>query len=97
MSEANSKLSEQEIEGGPNVTVTDPEESVTATPKENVKDTDSSNDPYAYLERDFSSENFKIKIKNLPKCYGIHVSIKCSWFEMKQLHFLFLSGISKTA
>ncbi|CAH1115940.1 unnamed protein product [Phaedon cochleariae] len=27
--------------------------------------------PYAYLERDFSSENYKIEIKNLPKYYGI--------------------------
>lgn len=30
-------------------------------------------DPYAYLERDFSSENFKIEVKNLPKYYGINV------------------------
>ncbi|XP_015837917.1 tRNA (uracil-5-)-methyltransferase homolog A isoform X2 [Tribolium castaneum] len=30
------------------------------------------NDPYAYLDRsDFSSEKFKIEIKNLPKIYGI--------------------------
>lgn len=28
--------------------------------------------PYAYLERDFSSENFKIEIKNLPKYYGMN-------------------------
>ncbi|XP_066257719.1 tRNA (uracil-5-)-methyltransferase homolog A [Euwallacea similis] len=27
--------------------------------------------PYAYLDRAFSSENFKIEIKNLPKFYGI--------------------------
>ncbi|CAG9773523.1 unnamed protein product [Ceutorhynchus assimilis] len=31
----------------------------------------SEENPYAYLERDFSSENFKIEIKNLPKYYGI--------------------------
>lgn len=31
-------------------------------------------DPYAYLERDFSSENYKIEVKNLPKYYGINVS-----------------------
>lgn len=31
-------------------------------------------DPYAYLNRDFSSENYKIEIKNLPKFYGISVS-----------------------
>lgn len=30
--------------------------------------------PYAYLNRDFSSENFKIEIKNLPKFYGFNVS-----------------------
>lgn len=31
-------------------------------------------DPYAYLDRsDFSSEKFKIEIKNLPKIYGINV------------------------
>lgn len=31
-------------------------------------------DPYAYLERDFSSEKYKIEVKNLPKYYGINVS-----------------------
>lgn len=30
-------------------------------------------DPYAYLDRQFSSENFKIEVKNLPKFYGINV------------------------
>ncbi|KAJ8923060.1 hypothetical protein NQ315_001609 [Exocentrus adspersus] len=29
-------------------------------------------DPYAYLDRQFSSENFKIEVKNLPKFYGIN-------------------------
>lgn len=33
-------------------------------------------DPYAYLNREFSSENFKIEIKNLPKFYGISVSFR---------------------
>ncbi|KAJ8983976.1 hypothetical protein NQ317_008680 [Molorchus minor] len=28
--------------------------------------------PYAYLDRDFSSENFKIIVKNLPKYYGLN-------------------------
>ncbi|KRT80105.1 methyltransferase, partial [Oryctes borbonicus] len=43
-----------------------------------IEETDYSNDknaednPYAYLERDFSSENFKIEVKNLPKYYGIN-------------------------
>lgn len=39
-----------------------------------LKSENEKNDPYAYLERDFSSENFKIEIKNLPKYYGINVS-----------------------
>lgn len=45
---------------------------------ENIKTekAESSSDPYAYLERgDFSSEKFKIEIKNLPKFYGVHVSV----------------------
>lgn len=29
--------------------------------------------PYAYLNRDFSSENFKIEVKNMPKFYGFNV------------------------
>lgn len=29
---------------------------------------------YAYLNRDFSSENFKIEVKNLPRFYGFNVS-----------------------
>lgn len=43
-----------------------PEES-----KEGDEDVDK-NDPYAYLNRDeFSSENFKIEIQNLPKYFGV--------------------------
>lgn len=34
--------------------------------------------PYAYLNRDFSSENFKIEVKNLPKFYGFNVNFKCT-------------------
>nr|XP_023017149.1 tRNA (uracil-5-)-methyltransferase homolog A isoform X2 [Leptinotarsa decemlineata] len=43
-----------------------------------MSDAEGSNDittienPYAYLERDFSSENFKIEVKNLPKFYGMN-------------------------
>lgn len=38
------------------------------------------NNPYAYLDRgDFSSEKFKIEIKNLPKFYGIHVNKHCNF------------------
>ena len=33
------------------------------------------NDPFAYLEKTgFTSEKFKIEIRNLPKYYGIGVS-----------------------
>ena len=35
---------------------------------------DDNTDPYAYLNRnEFSSENFKIEIKNLPKYFGVGV------------------------
>jgi hypothetical protein len=44
-------------------------ENSSSRPQENLED-----DPYAYLDRsDFSSEKFKIEIKNLPKIYGINV------------------------
>ncbi|RZC38967.1 tRNA (uracil-5-)-methyltransferase -like A, partial [Asbolus verrucosus] len=44
--------------------VSDDAEKTPTTPKDN---------PYAYLDRaDFSSEKFKIEIKNLPKIYGIN-------------------------
>lgn len=34
-------------------------------------------DPFAYLDRnDFTSEKYKIEVRNLPKYYGIAVSIK---------------------
>ncbi|XP_050294370.1 tRNA (uracil-5-)-methyltransferase homolog A [Anthonomus grandis grandis] len=40
-------------------------------PPDTDKATVQEENPYAYLDRDFSSENFKIEIKNLPKFYGI--------------------------
>lgn len=33
-----------------------------------------SDNPYAYLDRDFTSEKFKIEIRDLPKYFGISVS-----------------------
>ncbi|KAG5890762.1 hypothetical protein JTB14_016499 [Gonioctena quinquepunctata] len=39
---------------------------------ENKNETILDNNPFAYLEREFSSENFKIEVKNLPKFYGIN-------------------------
>lgn len=36
-------------------------------------------DPFAYLDRDdFTSEKYKIEIRNLPKHYGISVSTNCN-------------------
>lgn len=40
-----------------------------------VEKTSTEKDPYAYLDRiDFTSEKFKIEVRNLPKYYGIAVS-----------------------
>lgn len=50
------------------------EETVVTIPE--IVDEKSKNvDPYAYLDKDFTSEKFKIEIKNMPKFYGISVSI----------------------
>ncbi|XP_018561203.1 tRNA (uracil-5-)-methyltransferase homolog A [Anoplophora glabripennis] len=38
----------------------------------NSEETSTEENPYAYLDRQFSSENFKIEVKNLPKFYGIN-------------------------
>ncbi|CAH1985714.1 unnamed protein product [Acanthoscelides obtectus] len=47
------------------MTTENPEEAA----EKGAEDQDS---PFAYLERAFSSENFKIEIKNLPRFYGLH-------------------------
>lgn len=36
-------------------------------------DTVSSSDPFAYLDRDFTSEKFKVEIRGLPRFYGFGV------------------------
>uniref|UniRef100_A0A6P7GQ24 tRNA (uracil(54)-C(5))-methyltransferase n=1 Tax=Diabrotica virgifera virgifera TaxID=50390 RepID=A0A6P7GQ24_DIAVI len=41
------------------------------SPLKSENDTVTEENPYAYLDRDFSSENFKIEVKNMPKYYGI--------------------------
>lgn len=42
----------------------------------NAKEVEDGNeDPFAYLGRDFSSENYKIEVKNMPKFYGMFASI----------------------
>lgn len=45
------------------------------TESKNSEENSTEENPYAYLDRQFSSENFKIEVKNLPKFYGIHVCI----------------------
>lgn len=53
-------------------------ETVGTAVTDRVEVTDKSNDPYAYLERsEFTSEKFKIEIRNLPKYYGFNVSLLC--------------------
>ncbi|KAK6625257.1 hypothetical protein RUM43_005551 [Polyplax serrata] len=48
-------------------------ETVGTAVTDRVEVTDKSNDPYAYLERsEFTSEKFKIEIRNLPKYYGFN-------------------------
>lgn len=39
-----------------------------------VSNSDLSVDPYAYLDRDFTSEKYKIEIRGLPKYYGFGVN-----------------------
>lgn len=42
--------------------------------KTNKKENDLDEDPYSYLNRDtFSSEFFKLEVKNLPKSFGFGV------------------------
>lgn len=51
----------------------------------------SESNPYAYLEREeFSSEKFKISIKNLPKFYGVHV--RMNNYVFLNLNILFTGG-----
>nr|CAH7716372.1 unnamed protein product [Callosobruchus chinensis] len=39
---------------------------------EKIAEKETEDSPFAYLQRNFSSEGFKIEIKNLPKFYGFH-------------------------
>lgn len=48
-------------------------DSAVLTPENAVEAAQETNNEYAYLERDFSSENYKIEIKNLPRYYGYGV------------------------
>lgn len=66
-------------------------------PDENV--VDKNLDPYAYLSRpEFSSENFKVEIMNLPKFYGAGVSddkISLILDELLMIHYL--TGVEKVS
>ena len=57
---------------------TDSEENDTNSDSEDKGEASSSIDPYAYTKRDesYTTEVFKIEIKNLPKKFGIGVSIR---------------------
>lgn len=44
--------------------------------EETIDRSDVQSSPYDYLNRDFSSENFKIEVKNMPKFYGFNVRFK---------------------
>lgn len=48
-------------------------DSAVLTPENAAEATQEANNEYAYLERDFSSENYKIEVKNLPRYYGYGV------------------------
>ena len=61
-----------------------------ATVGSEVPKSDSSVDPYAYLDRDFTSEKYKVEIRNLPKYYGFGVIsfqylLKCSQYLFIQV------------
>jgi len=43
----------------------------TNTVKTTTSNMENEKDPYAYLERDFTSEKYKIEVRGLPKYYGI--------------------------
>lgn len=50
---------------------------------ETVEPSNAQSSPYDYLNRDFSSENFKIEVKNMPKFYGYNVRLKLDYFFVK--------------
>jgi len=64
--------------------------------KENQTESVAKGDPFAYLDRDdFTSEKYKIEIRNLPKHYGIAVSIfKGTQFMKYEYLLLFITTIS---
>lgn len=48
-------------------------EDSTAEGEEKKEEPADNDNPYAYLDRDFSSEKHKVEIKNMPKFYGMSV------------------------
>jgi hypothetical protein len=75
-----------------------PEELKTEQSKLGTGDDDNT-DPYAYLNRnEFSSENFKIEIKNLPKYFGVGVIyiqllLKCFYHNNICIFFLAIEEV----
>ena len=62
------------VEDNPSTAIEANEETKAEEPHINENPSDKNLDPYAYLQRpEFSSENFKIEIMNLPKFYGAGV------------------------
>lgn len=53
-----------------------------SNPGETVEASNAQSNPYDYLNRDFSSENFKIEVKNMPKFYGYNVRLKLDYFSV---------------
>ncbi|VEN61220.1 unnamed protein product [Callosobruchus maculatus] len=49
-----------------------PKETPVDENSEKIAENETEDSPFAYLQRDFSSESFKIEIKNLPRFYGYH-------------------------
>ena len=62
------------VEDNPSIAIEANEETKAEEPHINENPSEKNLDPYAYLQRpEFSSENFKIEIMNLPKFYGAGV------------------------
>lgn len=70
------------------------EESVEPLPSLEITKSVVEQNPYAYLNRDFSSENFKIEVKNMPKFYGFNVGSTYCNLHLLILIFQYILGVS---
>lgn len=83
-----------ESENSKSEEITAVEESVEPRPSLEITKAVVEQSPYAYLNRDFSSENFKIEVKNMPRFYGFNVgSIYCNLYLII-LIFQYILGVS---